>query len=251
MADILSEPVRDFPVGIVGRALVETFDADAASRTWQTAEGRAEFAAVARPGATFGGRPLAEAGKAIARAANSDLLPHHPLLRWYTLTRGTAPQTMDRVPRAVSLTHRSAEVTELMGAHGMTRQLAIPLSRPGRDASAVVVCRSCGDDFSDEDLEVATRIAPLFRALRTHVETLRGVPPGGPATGLSDRELSVLVLVARGCTSFAIASQLQCAPRTVEKHLEHVYRKLGVSDRVSAVRVARAMGILDPVAAAR
>lgn len=244
LADILSEPIRDFPLGIIGRALVESFDADAASRTWRSPEGRAEFAAVARPGATFGGRTLAEAGQTIASAANSDLGQHHPLLRWYQLTHTTRPQTMDRVPQAISRTSRSAEVSELMGAQGLARQLAIPLASPGRDGSAVVVCRSSGVDFSDEDLEVATRIAPLFRALRTQAEVLRGIPCAGPATALSDRELSVLVLVARGFTSFAIASQLHCAPRTVEKHLEHVYRKLRVSDRVSAVRVARATGIL-------
>jgi len=246
LADILSEPIRDFPLEVIGRALVETFGADAASRTWRSKEGRAEFAAVARPGATFGGRTLAEAGERIASAANSDLLQHHPLLRWYRVTRTTGPQTMDRVPRAISLTSRSGEITELMGAHGLARQLAIPLSAPGRDGAAVVVCRSCGEDFSDEDLEVATRIAPLFRALRTQAEVLRDIPAVTPVAALSERELTVLVRVARGCTSFAIASQLECAPRTVEKHLEHVYRKLGVNDRVSAVRVARAAGILSP-----
>lgn len=244
LADILSEPIRDFPLGVIGHALVETFAADAASRTWRTPEGRAEFAAVARPGATFGGRTLAEAGLTIADAANSELLQHHPLLRWYRLTRTITPQTMDRVPKAVCLTSRSGEVSELMSAHGLARQLAIPLSASERDGAAVVLCRCRGEDFSDEDLEVATRIAPLFRALRTQVELLREVPSAGPTSALSDRELAVLALVARGCTAFAIASQLQCAPRTVEKHLEHVYRKLGVCDRVSAVRVAHATGLL-------
>jgi DNA-binding CsgD family transcriptional regulator len=32
---------------------------------------------------------------------------------------------------------------------------------------------------------------------------------------------------------------------TVRKHLEHVYRKLGVADRLVAVREARAQGLLD------
>jgi DNA-binding CsgD family transcriptional regulator len=249
VADVLSQPIREFPLGVIGRALVETFHADAASRTWRSAEGRAEFSAVARPGATFGGRSLAEAGQTIASAANSELLTHHPLLRWYCLTRTMAPQTMDRVPRAIALTSRSVEATELMGRHGLSRQLAIPLAPPGREGAAVVVCRSSGDDFSDEDLEVAARIAPLFRALRAQTELLRGTPSGRPRGALSDRERSVIELLARGYTSFAIASQLRCAPRTVEKHLEHVYRKLDVSDRVSAVREAQAMGVLDAVTA--
>ena len=244
VADIISAPIREFPLGQVGRALVSTFEADAASRTWRTPEGRGQFAAVTRPGATFGGRTLAEAGRALTHPANSELVGHHPLLRWYTLTSGSTPQTMSRVPRVGFFTPRSGEVTELMGAHGLARQLAIPLGSPARDGSAIVVCRSLGEDFSDEDLEVASRIAPLFRALHAQVEILQGAPPQGLSTVLSERERAVLTLVASGLTASAIATRLACAPRTVEKHLEHVYRKLGVTDRVSAVRVARALGVL-------
>jgi DNA-binding CsgD family transcriptional regulator len=58
-------------------------------------------------------------------------------------------------------------------------------------------------------------------------------PPGPP--GLTDRETTILRLVATGRTNSAIAHQLQLSPRTVAKHLEHVYRKLGVSSRAAAV----------------
>jgi len=244
VAEILSEPIRDFPLGSVGRALVETFSADVATRTWRTEKGRPGFQAVARPGARFAGRTLDAAGRAIATTVDSNLLDHHPLIRWYRLTGNMRPQTMDRVPRAIPLMSRSADVVEIMREHGVARQLAIPLLRPGREGAALVVCRSAGEDFCDEDLEVADRIAPLFRALRTQAEVLRTNTHGTAVSALSGRELAVLVLLARGLTSAAIVSRLDCAPRTVEKHLEHVYRKLEVSDRVSAVRVAHDMGIL-------
>ena len=58
-------------------------------------------------------------------------------------------------------------------------------------------------------------------------------PPGPP--GLTDRETTILRLVATGRTNSAIAHHLQLSPRTVAKHLEHVYRKLGVSSRAAAV----------------
>jgi DNA-binding CsgD family transcriptional regulator len=60
--------------------------------------------------------------------------------------------------------------------------------------------------------------------------------PGSPGSpGLTDRETTILRLVATGRTNSAIAHQLQLSPRTVAKHLEHVYRKLGVSSRAAAV----------------
>jgi hypothetical protein len=43
-----------------------------------------------------------------------------------------------------------------------------------------------------------------------------------------------------------MARRLACSPRTVEKHIEHVYRKLGVRDRVSAARVAAELSLLEP-----
>ncbi|MCW2598222.1 MAG: liaR5 [Frankiales bacterium] len=57
----------------------------------------------------------------------------------------------------------------------------------------------------------------------------------GRSSGLTGREREVLVLVAEGRTNQAIAHALELSPRTVAKHLEHVYRKLDVTCRVQAV----------------
>lgn len=54
-------------------------------------------------------------------------------------------------------------------------------------------------------------------------------------TELTDREAQILRLVALGRTDVAIARELELSTRTVGKHLEHVYRKLGVSNRAAAV----------------
>jgi DNA-binding CsgD family transcriptional regulator len=45
----------------------------------------------------------------------------------------------------------------------------------------------------------------------------------------------VLAWVARGKSDTAIGNLLSISSRTVNKHLEHVYRKLGVSSRAEAV----------------
>jgi DNA-binding CsgD family transcriptional regulator len=60
--------------------------------------------------------------------------------------------------------------------------------------------------------------------------------------GLSSREAEVLVWAAAGKTNPAIAALLHISPRTVQTHLERVYRKLGVQTRTAAA--ARALEAL-------
>jgi DNA-binding CsgD family transcriptional regulator len=55
------------------------------------------------------------------------------------------------------------------------------------------------------------------------------------AARLTDRENEVLLLVASGRTAARIGRELRISERTVHKHLENVYLKLGVHDRISAV----------------
>ena len=63
---------------------------------------------------------------------------------------------------------------------------------------------------------------------------------------LSQRELEVLELVARGSTNREAAAKLFISEATVKTHLLHVYAKLGVSDRAAAVGEAYDRGLLRP-----
>ncbi|WP_281356251.1 LuxR C-terminal-related transcriptional regulator [Acrocarpospora macrocephala] len=56
--------------------------------------------------------------------------------------------------------------------------------------------------------------------------------------------MTVLTLVAQGLTGTAIGRRLGISPRTVTKHQEKLYRKLQVSDRVTAVLRAQSWGLL-------
>ena len=52
---------------------------------------------------------------------------------------------------------------------------------------------------------------------------------------LTPREREVFALLGEGITAVAIAHRLGVSPRTVEKHLENLYARVGVHDRLSAV----------------
>ena len=60
--------------------------------------------------------------------------------------------------------------------------------------------------------------------------------------GLTPRELEVLAWVTKGKTNPDIAQILGMSARTVQKHLEHIYQKLGVETRTTAT--VRALGML-------
>jgi DNA-binding NarL/FixJ family response regulator len=56
--------------------------------------------------------------------------------------------------------------------------------------------------------------------------------------GLTEREVEVLSLVAKGMTDAEVAEQLVISPRTVSKHLQSIYSKIDVNSRSAATRFA-------------
>ena len=63
---------------------------------------------------------------------------------------------------------------------------------------------------------------------------------------LTQRELEVLQLVARGATKREAARRLFISEASVKAHLLHLYAKLGVNDRAAAVAAAYERGLLTP-----
>ena len=65
-----------------------------------------------------------------------------------------------------------------------------------------------------------------------------------PRSSLTPRELEVLQLVAGGSSNREIGQELMLSEATVKSHLVHIYDKLGVRSRTSAVAAAREQGVL-------
>lgn len=76
-------------------------------------------------------------------------------------------------------------------------------------------------------------------------QTRRPITVARPAH-LTEREVDVLRLLARGQSNRAIASQLAISPKTVGRHVEHIYDKAGVRTRAGATLFAVEAGLLDP-----
>ncbi|MFF4778121.1 response regulator [Microtetraspora fusca] len=110
------------------------------------------------------------------------------------------------------------------------------LKEAGRDEilRALEACRDGGAYFGPN---AARALAGLVGA-----ETRRAVAnPVLPE--LTEREVEILDLVARGLSNAAIASRLYVSDKTVRNYVSTVYGKLGVSDRAAAVARARDAGL--------
>ena len=103
-------------------------------------------------------------------------------------------------------------------------------------------------DAPREELLRAVRAAARGESVLSPVVASRLVAHvRAPAdNALSERELEVLALVARGASNRDAAAELFISEATVKTHLLHIYSKLGVSDRAAAVGEAFNRGLLTP-----
>jgi DNA-binding NarL/FixJ family response regulator len=91
--------------------------------------------------------------------------------------------------------------------------------------------------------------AALRQAVDGTVYSAIGMPESSDsaarAAGLTDRETAILAALARGLSNEAIGKELWVAEQTVKFHLTNIYRKLGVSNRTEAARLAYQNGLVD------
>ena len=139
------------------------------------------------------------------------------------------PQTRDG-PLLVGVQHwsrqpwNSAFLTEL----GLSDTISVSFSS-GSEHVAQVWLDRFRQSFDDRAVALLSLVGPALQRL------FRERPAPALPADLTTCERRVLQLVATGRSNAAIAECLYVAPSTVRKHLEHAYRKLGVSNRYAAV----------------
>ncbi|MFJ4879023.1 response regulator transcription factor [Streptomyces sp. NPDC088745] len=198
-------------------------------------------------------RRLPEAG-ADDDSAQGHIRSGYPFIQRYGASADWTPQSAARVVGARTW-QNSPTADALRQAFGTRHVFGLPLPGGGPHVSGFLVHRS-GDDFSRHDERYAARVQPLLKAATAHrslLLALRGSSAGecgrrandALAAPLTPRETNVLHLLATGLTAEGIGRRLGISPRTVHKHLNALYRKLGATDRLSAVLRAQQAGLLS------
>ena len=135
-------------------------------------------------------------------------------------------RTMKNPPNVLVVTNYDTDA-DILGAIEAGAVGYLLKDAPPADLLAAV--RSAAEGDSTLSPVVANR-------LMTRVRT--------PRASLTPRELEVLKLVAAGSSNRDIGKVLFLSEATVKSHLVHIYDKLGVRSRTSAVAAAREQGVL-------
>ena len=170
------------------------------------------------------------------------------------------PEPLHRIGLLASTHH------ERMDASGYHRGIGGAMLSPGErllavaDAySAMMQPRPYRDPLSEDEvvleLQAEVKHGRLDPVATDAVLAAAGHPvsrtrAGGPA-GLTTRESDVLAVLALGMPNKRIARELGIRPKTVSNHIEHIYSKLGVSNRAGAAMYAMQHGIVgsEPIGA--
>ena len=181
-------------------------------------------------------------------APEAGRMSSHPLARYYAETGDNAALTVsDLLDERTWLS--SETFSELRQTSGATRHIGLPLNTAGSLTRGFVIGRG-GIDFTTGEREYVRRLQPLLTRADAHLRELRrwraqdADIQAADEFRLTPRELTVLSLLADGSTAEAIGRRLGISPRTVHRHLDNLYRKLGTSDRLSTVLRANQAGLL-------
>jgi HD-GYP domain-containing protein (c-di-GMP phosphodiesterase class II) len=166
----------------------------------------------------------------------------HPYYTERVLSRSTA---LAKVARLAGTHHERSDGS---GYHRGVDTAGLPL--PARLLGAADTYRALTEARAYRpawgDAQAASTLRAEVRAGRLDGEAVEAVlAAAGHAptrrmwpAGLSDREVEVLRLLARGLPNKAIAYSLSVTPKTVEHHVQHIYDKLGVATRAGATMFA-------------
>jgi len=139
----------------------------------------------------------------------------------------------------------AAQAPDLTRAHGYLRT-ALALASPHRYL-ATIIGQGPGITALLHSLPAGPDLKPYVDELSVRAEAVAASsngparqPPGGV---LSDRELTVLRLLASRLTTTEIAGALFISANTLKSHMKSIYRKLDVNSRADAVREGQAHGL--------
>src|SRR3989454_10906446 len=159
--------------------------------------------------------------------------PEHPLVRAHGRKPGAVTKRIsDLVP--TDAFRETPLYNDYYRPIGIRHTMAVPIYVDERLLVSFVLNRA-GSAFGDRELQLAETVRPHL----ANLYRLGGAAAKVVGAPLTAREREVLEWVAAGKTNRDIAAILGARPRTIEKHLERIYDKLGVETRTAAAMRAR------------
>ena len=157
------------------------------------------------------------------RAAFDRHFHEHPLVRYHAYQGGRGTQRIsDSLP--IEQFRRSALYNDYYRRIGIDHAMALPIYV--RDGVLVsFVLNRTRRNFTDRERALLDVLRPHLARVYQRLNRLGG---------LTAREAEVLRWVAAGKSDAQIAAILHISARTVQKHLQHSYEKLGVESRTAA-----------------
>jgi DNA-binding CsgD family transcriptional regulator len=174
------------------------------------------------------------------RACFDRFFNSHPLVRFHSSTPGSGTSRISDLPAGRSF-KESALYNEYYRRIGIDHVVAVPLMVDEEVLVSFVLNRK-GRDFSDQERAFLDLVREPMSALYRNLFAREKGRGGFARLPITARERDVLSWVAAGKTDREIAEILGMSTRTVQKHLQHIYEKLGVETRTAAVMRAMECG---------
>jgi len=165
-------------------------------------------------------------------------------------------RVLARAPSLANAAEIATQAHERMDGSGYHRRLSAgACTMPARILAAADVYQALREERPHRPAFDADRSASELNAMVTRrqlcpeaVAAVLGAaghtgPPLAPPSGLTQREVEVLRLVARGLTNKEVAIELGIATKTAGHHVQHVLEKLGVTTRAAATMIAMRNGL--------
>lgn len=158
------------------------------------------------------------------------------------LAQGDAGSAIERASDSVDAYERSGLPIDAARSQVLAGRVLVQL---GDRAGAVARLEAAHATFERcGAVRLADNAARELRRLGKRIARKAGGSERGAdrELGLSPREREVADLVAKGHTTRQMADQLYVSPKTIETHLAHIYRKLGVSSRAAMIVALNGVG---------
>lgn len=162
-----------------------------------------------------------------ARANGTNIEMQHCSTLAEVIADGAEGQTKRFKRKAIDTTVACGESDYLEGLVLAYRLWPHVLDAVATDSSALPIVRDLLGQSRDYELAEQAGIAVSSGEVEDRLKSL------------TKREREVLTLLALGLTNGEIASRLYIAPSTAKVHVRHIFKKLGASNRLQAVILAR------------